>query len=97
MNFPRTDVAGVSLPRILIGTNWMMGWSHKTSAADNMIISRFPDETSMFPMFEAYMQYGINAVMGPLTDHPKLARSIDFAEQKLGKEIIRIDTPFLNV
>ena len=25
-NFPRTEVGGVSLPRIIIGTNWLLGW-----------------------------------------------------------------------
>ena len=31
--FPRTEVAGVSLPRLLIGTNWLLGWSHTGAAA----------------------------------------------------------------
>ena len=26
-SFPRTEVAGVSLPRMLMGTNWVYGWS----------------------------------------------------------------------
>ena len=39
--FPRTDVAGISLPRMLIGTNWMFGWSHKTPSADTMIKTKF--------------------------------------------------------
>ncbi len=24
--FPRTTVGGVSMPRLLIGTNWLLGW-----------------------------------------------------------------------
>ncbi len=31
--FPRTMVGGVSLPRMLMGTKWILGYSH-TSAAD---------------------------------------------------------------
>ena len=33
-SFPRTEVAGVSLPRMLMGTNWVYGWSHTGAAAD---------------------------------------------------------------
>jgi len=32
--FPRTTVGGVSLPRMIIGTNWFLGWSHTTAAKD---------------------------------------------------------------
>jgi hypothetical protein len=35
--FPRTEVAGVSLPRMLIGTNWICGYSHTSPAADSLI------------------------------------------------------------
>ena len=35
--FPRTMVGGVSLSRMIIGTNWMLGWSHRTPAADHQI------------------------------------------------------------
>ena len=35
--FPRTMVGGVSLPRLLIGTNWFMGYSHTSKAKDNFI------------------------------------------------------------
>ena len=97
MQFPRTMVGGMSIPRLLIGSNWLMGWSHRTSSADQLIKSRYPSAESMFPMFEAYMQYGIDAVMGPVTDFPLLTDAVHYAEDKLGKKIIIIDTPFLNV
>jgi hypothetical protein len=32
MSFPRTTVGGVSLPRLIIGTNWFRGYSHTTAA-----------------------------------------------------------------
>ena len=31
--FPRTTVGGVSLSRMLIGTNWMLGYSHTSASA----------------------------------------------------------------
>ena len=38
--FPRTTVGGVSLSRLLIGTNWFLGYSH-TSAAKSKFIKDF--------------------------------------------------------
>ena len=35
--FPRTSVEGISLPRLLIGSNWVLGYSHRSASADNMI------------------------------------------------------------
>jgi len=36
--FPHTTVGGVSLPRLLVGTNWLLGWSHTSLAKDNFIL-----------------------------------------------------------
>jgi galactokinase len=33
-------VGGMSLPRMLIGTNWLFGWSHTSSAADKQILQK---------------------------------------------------------
>ena len=35
--FPRTAVGGVSLPRLIIGANWITGFSHRGPAADQAI------------------------------------------------------------
>ncbi len=35
--FPRAVVGGVSLPRLLIGTNWFLGYSHTSLAKDKLI------------------------------------------------------------
>jgi hypothetical protein len=35
--FPRTMVGGVSLSRLIIGTNWFLGYSHTSVAKDNFI------------------------------------------------------------
>ena len=38
--FPRTTVDGVSLSRMIIGTNWILGYSHTSVSADQMIARR---------------------------------------------------------
>jgi len=97
MSFPRTTVAGVSLPRMLIGTNWLAGWSHRTPAADNHIKALHAEPESVLPVLLAYLEYGIDAVMGPLGTMPAIDKAIKQAEDKTGKKIILIDTPIINV
>ncbi|MDR2590397.1 MAG: hypothetical protein LBC71_05370 [Oscillospiraceae bacterium] len=95
--FPRTNVAGISLPRMLIGTNWLLGWSHKSVPLDNMITRKYNTAESFLPMFEAYLTYGINAIMGPLGNTPVILDALKMASDKFEKEFILIDTPIINV
>ena len=95
--FPRTEVAGVSLPRMLIGTNWLLGWSHTSVSADAMIRDAYTKPEDFFPVLEAYLGYGIDCLMGPIGDIPLMQDAIAYAEDKTGKRIIRVDTPILNV
>jgi hypothetical protein len=88
--FPRTIVGGVSLPRLLVGTNWFLGWSHTSLAKDNFI-KEYQTRERIVAMLRIFMDYGIDAVMGPLSSH--LDDSIREAEQITGQKIIRIYTP----
>ncbi|MBN1937847.1 MAG: hypothetical protein JW934_24550 [Anaerolineae bacterium] len=92
--FPRTMVGGVSLPRLLIGTNWFMGYSH-TSLAQDKWITELQTRERIAGILAVFAEYGIDAVMGPL--HPKLEESIQQAEQKTGKAFVRIYTPHFNI
>jgi hypothetical protein len=95
--FPRTEVAGVSLSRLIIGTNWLLGYSHRSPSADARIRSTFAAPGDFFPMFEAFMGYGVDTIMGPIGANPLISGAIESARQKLGKDIIVIDTPIINV
>jgi len=95
--FERTDIAGVSLPRILIGTNWLLGWSHRSTSADKMITDSFDTREKFYPFFEAYAEYGIDAVMAPVSQQPLLIDAINYYRDKSGKNLIIIDTPIINV
>ncbi len=95
--FPRTKVENISLPRMLMGTNWMLGWSHTTASADRMICSRYRDAASFRAMVEAYLRWGIDAMMAPFSGHTALLDGIREAEQATGRHIIKIDTPIIDV
>jgi hypothetical protein len=90
IDFPRTVVGGVSLPRLIIGSNWMLGYSH-TSLARDRFIQEYQTRERIAALLEVFLDYGIDAVMGPLSEH--LEQSICDAEQHTGKRLIRIYTP----
>ena len=95
-SFPRTMVGGVSLPRMIIGSNWLLGYSHTSNAADTMIKSRNSSKEAIADILEVFLAHDINAIMGPgATDF--MADGIKLAEDRTGKEIILIDTPVINV
>ncbi len=92
--FPRTTVGGVSLPRLLVGTNWFLGYSH-TSAAKDQFIKTYQVRDRVVEVLLAFLEYGVDAVMGPMSD--KLEEAIQEAEQRSGQPIIRIITPHFNI
>ena len=95
--FPRTQVGGVSLPRMLMGTNWILGYSHTGPAADKMIRDRYADREAVADICQAYLSYGIDAIMAVIHPGSPLDEGLKLAEQRAGQRIIRIDTPIVNV
>jgi hypothetical protein len=95
--FPRTLVGGISLPRMIIGSNWILGYSHTSAAADTQIKNRFATKEDVADILEVYLEYGIDAVMCPLAGSDILLSGIRLAQEHTGKKLIIIDTPILNV
>jgi hypothetical protein len=90
IEFPRTTVGGVSLPRLIIGTNWFLGYSH-TSLAKDRFIQDLQTRERIASVLAVFLEHGIDAIMGPLSQH--LEDSIRDAEQRAGRRLIRIYTP----
>ncbi|MCI8384873.1 MAG: hypothetical protein HFE95_00305 [Acutalibacter sp.] len=97
LQFPRTQVENVSLSRMLIGTNWLLGWSHTSASADEMIKQRYDSAQAFRPVLESYLRQGVDSIMAPFGLSPQLTRAVKETEQHLGREIIMIDTPTLDV
>lgn len=96
--FPRTEVGGVSLPRMLAGTNWILGYSHTGPAADEMIHNRHADPQNVAALLDAYMEYNIDAIMAPSFDETgSLRRGMRMTEEKFNQKMIQIVTPGINV
>ena len=95
--FPRTTVAGVSLPRMIMGSNWLQGYSHTSAAADAMILARNGSREAVAEIAKTFLAHGIDACLAPFGWHSHLNDGLKLAEDQTGKGIIRIDSPILNV
>lgn len=95
--FPRTEVAGVSLSRMIIGTNWMLGWSHRGKAADERIKEFHNSKEQLARMIETFQMYGVDTLMAPASQQPLMIEGMRYAQEKTGRKLILIDTPVINV
>ena len=94
MLFPRTTVGKISLSRLIVGTNWFLGYSHYSVAKDKFIKDT-QDRDKIADILEVYLEAGIDTVMGPLL--PLLIQAVEEAQQRSGKEIKLILTPWFNL
>ena len=95
--FPRTEVAGVSMPRMLIGSNWILGYSHTSTSADALIRDRHSTPEAISEVLEAYLSYGIDALMAPIVGNDLLLEGVKMAEDRTGRKITLISTPIIDV
>jgi hypothetical protein len=89
--FPRTTVGGISVPRLICGTNWFLGYSHTSSAKDLLIRELFDTPAKMARVVEVFARRGCNAVMGPLSEF--VSEALVESEQRTGSPMIWICTP----
>jgi hypothetical protein len=91
--FPRTTVGGVSLPRMIIGTNWFLGYSH-TSLAKDKFIKELQTRERIAEVLSVFLEHGIDAMMSPPSQD--MEDAICEAEDKTGRQMIRILTPIFD-
>jgi len=87
-------VGGVSLPRLIAGTNWFLGYSH-TSLAKDRFIKDLQTRERIARILAVFLQNGVDAVMAPPS--ALLEEAILDAEDQTGRKMIRILTPIFNV
>ena len=95
--FPRTMVGKVSLPRLIIGCNWVSGFSHLSAAGDTMIRQTHSAPDSVSAIFETFLSYDINAVLGLFGVDHNLMPAVNLAQERTGKRLILIDEPIIDV
>jgi len=82
---------------MLIGTNWIFGWSHTGHAADVFIKEQHSTVDATLSVVNAFLEYGIDAMMASFSTHPEATDRIKAIQDKIGKKLILIDTPILNM
>jgi hypothetical protein len=92
--FPRTMVGGVSLSRLIIGTNWFLGYSH-TSLAKDKFIKSYQTRKNVADIITTFLQHGVDVVMGMPV--PLLRDSIAEAQDRTGRKVTLILTPHFNI
>ena len=93
-DFPRSEVGGVSLSRLIVGTNWFLGYSHVSRAKDSFI-KNFQTRENIAEILTVFMNAGVDTIMG--MPEPILCDAIAEAEDRTGRSAKLILTPHFNV
>lgn len=94
-DFPRTKVGGISVSRIIIGTNWFLGYSHISRAKDKFI-KEYQTREHIADILKVFLQDGIDTIMSPMPPSI-LTKAIKDAEDRVGRPMILIITPHFNM
>ena len=60
--FPRTNVGGVSVSKMIIGCNWITGYSHRGPASDHMIAEANKNIEHATGIFTAFLKHDVDTV-----------------------------------
>lgn len=90
--FPRTTVGGVSTSRMIIGTNWFLGYTHCTHAKSRSVERMVTNTHSVADVIEVFFNRGVDTIMCP---HTKtcIPDAIREAEQRTGVKAVIVSTP----
>jgi len=91
-DFPRTLVGGISTSRMIIGTNWFLGYTHCTDAKSRSVERMVTSTQSIAEIIAVFLKAGVDTIMCP---HTKTCMfdAIREAEQRTGVRAIIISTP----
>ena len=62
-----------------------------------MICDRNGSREQKFGVISAFLEHGIDTIMGPVSQQPALLAAILYAQEQTGTEIKIVDTPILNM
>jgi len=90
MDFPRTNIGGIEISRLIIGTNTFHGFSHFSGARDQWLREYFTPER-IYEVLEVCAEAGLNAtVAGVRRDYMEILQEL---ERHTGHHIVYIGTP----
>lgn len=79
------------MPRMICGSNWMMGFSHTSKAKDRLIKELFDTPKKCAAVIEVFARAGCNAFMSMTTEFA--AEAVREVEQRVGEKMLWVGTP----
>jgi hypothetical protein len=90
--FPRAMVGSVSTSRMIIGTNWFLGYTHCTAAKSTSVERIVTNVNAIADIIEVFFKAGVDTIMCPHT-RTCMFDAIREAEQRSGVKAVIISTP----
>ena len=90
--FPRTMVGDVSTSRMIIGTNWFLGYTHCTAAKSRSVERLVTNIDTVADIIEVFFRNGVDTIMCPHTK-TVIPDAIREAEQRTGVQAVIVSTP----
>jgi len=95
-DFPRTTIEDLSVSRMIVGTNWFLGWSHQTAARDRFI-KTLQTRQRLADILEVFLRAGVDTMLGNRPESPHLEEAVKDAEDRVGRAMVKIGTPGLEL
>ena len=85
-------IEDLSVSRLIIGTNWLLGFSHTSKAKDEQIVETQSRE-KIADILEVFFNAGVDTIYGARPESPHLEDAIKDAEDRTGVGCIKMGTP----
>ena len=85
--FPRTNVGGISVSRMIIGTNWFLGYTHCTRAKSVSTDRMVTNVDSIADIIEAFFQSGVDTITGSTISTKAVIKIINAALEDVGPAV----------
>ncbi len=89
-DFPTTEIGGVAISRLIIGTNWFIGASHYSAAKDKWL-KRYQTLENIVSVLEACSAGGLNAICSGMD--PNVREALLRHEEETGRHLYWFITP----
>ncbi len=90
--FPRTSVGGISVSRMIIGTNWFLGYTHCSGGKNRAMERLVTHRKAIADIIEVFLKAGVDTIMCPHTE-TCMFDAIHDAQQRTGVKPVIISTP----
>ncbi|MCL2701511.1 MAG: hypothetical protein FWE88_07440 [Phycisphaerae bacterium] len=86
----------MSVSRLIVGTNWFMGYSHCTPSQDTYIKENIRQRKAMADIMEVFFRRGVDSVLGGITPEP-MVDAIKDVQDRTGVKGVIISTPHFKI